>query len=112
MLDKRGRVGGELAEEMGGVSVQTFGCVWDALADTPGEAACLRLRSDLMSAVQQAVADWGVSPAAAARRLRVTRPRLGELLHGRMGRFSFDELVQLAIQAGLEVRVQVQAVAG
>lgn len=89
---------------------QRFACVWDALADSPGEAASMRLRSDLLRAIQQAVADWNMPPALAARRLAVTRPRLDELMRGQLGKFGLDELIALATQAGLEVRVQMQSI--
>jgi len=39
---------------------QVFASVWDALEDSPAEAANMRLRSELMSAVKQAVAGWGL----------------------------------------------------
>jgi predicted XRE-type DNA-binding protein len=42
-------------------SDQTLVCVWDAVSDSPSEAANMRLRSELMIAVKQAVADWGLT---------------------------------------------------
>ena len=46
---KRDKIGGDL-----------FASVWDALEDSPAEAANMRMRSELMIAVQQTVADWGL----------------------------------------------------
>lgn len=86
---------------------QEFACVWDALMDTPAEAAAMRIRSDLLSAVQQAVAGWDLPRAAAAQRLEVTRPRLDDLTRGRIAKFSFDDLIGLATRVGLDVRVQI-----
>lgn len=90
---------------------QVFASVWDALEDSPAAAANMRLRSELMAAVQEAVADWGLIQAEAARRLDVTQPRLNDLLRGRIGRFSLDALILLAERAGLSVRVQIERVA-
>ncbi len=90
---------------------QVFDSVWDALEDTPAEAANMRLRSELMIAIREAVAGWGVTQAAAARRLEVTQPRLNDLLRGRINNFSIDALVLLAARAGLEVRVQIERAA-
>lgn len=87
---------------------QIFDSVWDALEDTPAEAANMRLRSELMIAIREAVAGWGVTQAAAARRLEVTQPRLNDLLRGRINNFSVDALVLLAARAGLAVRVQIE----
>ena len=62
--------------EVDDIPAQVFACVWDALEDSSAEAATMRIRSDLMTAVRQAVASWEVSQVAAARRLEMTQPRL------------------------------------
>jgi predicted XRE-type DNA-binding protein len=87
--------------------VQSFASVWDALEETPEAAAHMRLRSELAIAVRTAVEGWGLTQAAAARRLGVTQPRLNDLLRGRVGRFSLDALVGLAERAGLTVRIEI-----
>ena len=86
---------------------QTFTNVWDALADTPEEAANLRLRGDLAMAIREAVEHWGQTQAQAARRLGVTQPRLNDLLRGRLDRFSLDALIALADRAGLAVEMRI-----
>jgi predicted XRE-type DNA-binding protein len=90
---------------------QVFASVWDALEDSPAEAANMRLRSELMIAVQEAVASWGLTQAQAAQRLDVTQPRLSDLLRGRISKFSLDALSVLAERAGLSVRVQIERTA-
>jgi len=93
------------------LAVQTFACVWDALMDTPAEAVAMRVRSDLLSAIQETVKGWDVARATAARRLELTRPRLTDLLRGKIDTFDCDDLIQLATRAGLDVRVQIMPVA-
>jgi len=88
--------------------VQSFACVWDALTDSPAEAAAMRLRSDLLSAIGDAVEGWNVTRLVAAQHLDLTPPRLDELLGGSLGKFSINELIELATRAGLDVRVQVR----
>lgn len=90
-----------------GVPGQVFASVWDALEDSPSEAINMRLRSDLMIAIREAVMDWGMTQAAAARRLEVTQPRLNDLLRGRINNFSLDALTQMAVRAGLDVRMKI-----
>jgi predicted XRE-type DNA-binding protein len=97
--------------ETDGIPGQVFASVWDALEDSPAEAANMRLRSELMIAVQETVAVWGLTQAEAARRLDVTQPRLNDLLRGRIGKFSLDALILLAERAGLSVRVQIEQTA-
>lgn len=93
------------------VSGEVFANVWDALEDTPAAAANMRLRSELMIAVQQVVAGWRLTQAEAARRLDLTQPRLSDLLRGRVANFSLDALILIAEPAGLTVRVQIERAA-
>ena len=79
------------------IAVET---VWDAIEDTPELAAIMRLRSDLMIAIEQTVDTWGLSQTRAAKRLGVSQPRLNDLLRGRIGKFSLDALVGIASRAG------------
>ena len=97
--------------ETSGIPGQVFASVWDALEDSPAEAANMRLRSELMIAVQEAVASWGLTQDEAAGRLEVTQPRLNDLLRGRVSKFSLDALILLAERAGLSVRVQIERAA-
>ena len=87
--------------------IQTFASVWDALADTPEQAANMRLRAELALAIQGAVEGWGENRAGAAERLRVTQPHLAELLEGRLDLFSVDELATLAERVGLAVEMRI-----
>jgi predicted XRE-type DNA-binding protein len=90
---------------------QGFDSVWDAIEDSPAEAANMRFRSDLMIATRQAVESWKVTQAVAARRLEVTQPRLNDLLRGRINNFSVDTLMVLAARAGLTVRLEIKKLA-
>ena len=78
------------------MEVQTFNDVFEALSDTPAEAADMRARADLMSVLVERVTSWGLSREAAAARLGITRPRLNDLLRGKLGKFSPNALVNLA----------------
>ena len=86
---------------------QSFANVWDALEDTPQEAASMSMRSNLLIAVEQRVRSWNVTQAVAAKRLGITQPRLNDLLRGRITNFSLDTLINLATQAGLSVRLDI-----
>ncbi|QGN00131.1 XRE family transcriptional regulator (plasmid) [Methylocystis parvus] len=86
---------------------QSFANVWDALEDTPQEAASMTMRSNLLIAVEQRVRSWNVTQAEAAKRLGITQPRLNDLLRGRIKNFSLEALINLAAQAGLAVRLDI-----
>lgn len=81
--------------------------VWDALSDSPEEAASMTMRSNLLIAIERRVRSWKLTQAAAAQRLGVTQPRLNDLLQGKIAKFSLDTLVDLAAKAGLSVQIKI-----
>lgn len=93
------------------MDVETFDTIFDALADTPAEAANMTARAELLSSIGECVRGWNLSQEAAAARLGITRPRLNDLLRGKMGKFSLDALVNLATAAGLTLTISVAAAA-
>ncbi len=89
------------------MEVQTFDSVFDALADTPAEAANMKARSELLSALKIRIHAWDMPQEAAAARLGITRPRLNDLLRGKLSKFSLDALVNLAAAAGLTLEIRI-----
>lgn len=89
------------------MEIEEYANVWDALADTPAQAANLSARSELMIALHDRVTGWGLTQAEAARRLGLTQPRLNDLLRGKLDKFSLDALVNLIPAAGLTLHLQV-----
>ncbi|QMW24495.1 XRE family transcriptional regulator [Sandaracinobacteroides saxicola] len=89
------------------METQTFADVFDAIADTPAEAANMKARAELLSALTARVREWELSQEAAAARLRITRPRLNDLMRGKLTKFSLDALVNLATAAGLVLQIRV-----
>ena len=90
---------------MNKVKAQRFQNVWDAIADTPEEAANLTLRSELMDEIEAIIEQNGWTQAEAAKRCGVTQPRINDLLRGRISRFSIDALVNIASALGRRVTV-------
>lgn len=93
---------------MNDAATETYDTVWDALADTPQEAANLKARSELMGQIAALVEARGWTQAEAARRCGVTQPRLNDLLRGRLSRFSLDALVNIAAALGCRVHVDLE----
>lgn len=88
---------------------ETFDSVWDAIADTPEEAANLRTRAELMMKIAEILKDKGWTQAEAAAHCGVTQPRINDLLRGRVSRFSLDALVNIATALGRRVHVELDA---
>ncbi len=86
-----------------------FESVWDAIADTPEEAANLRVRSELLDKFSELIAANGWNQVAAAAHCGLTQPRISDLLRGRISRFSLDALVNIAAALGQRVHVELEA---
>lgn len=93
---------------MSKLKFEQFENVWDALAETPEEAANLTLRSDLMMKIEKIIRENEWTQAEAAKRCGVTQPRINDLLRGRIARFSLDALVNIASALGRKVRLSLE----
>jgi predicted XRE-type DNA-binding protein len=89
--------------------IESYASVWDALADTPEEAANLRARAELMQQIAAIVSENGWTQVEAAKHCGVTQPRINDLLRGRVSRFSLDALVNIATAIGRRVHVELEA---
>jgi predicted XRE-type DNA-binding protein len=91
-----------------GDSLKQYGSVWDAIADTPEQAANLQARAELMRGIAAIVKRNTWTQSEAAQRCGVTQPRMNDLLRGRISRFSLDALVNMAARLG-RVQVKIKA---
>ncbi|NNN18312.1 MAG: XRE family transcriptional regulator [Acidimicrobiaceae bacterium] len=83
--------------------------VWDAIADTPGQKANLRIRAGLMRKIAAIVKESGWTQTEAAKCCGVTQPRMNDLLRGRVSRFSLDALVNIATATGRQVHLELES---
>lgn len=89
------------------MNTETFDSVFEALTDTPIEAANMTARADLLLAIRERIRAWNLPQEKAAARLGLTRPRLNDLMRGKVDKFSLDALVNIASATGLALRIQV-----
>ncbi len=89
--------------------IETFTSVWDAIADTPEQAANLRARSELIQQIAVIIKANMWKQADAALHCGVTQPRINDLLRGRVSRFSLDALVNIATALGRRVHLELEA---
>jgi predicted XRE-type DNA-binding protein len=87
---------------------ESYASIWDALADTPEQAANLRARAELMQQIATIVKESGWTQSEAAARCGVTQPRMNDLLRGRVSRFSLDALVNIATAIGRRVHLALE----
>ena len=88
---------------------KSYASVWDAIADTPEQAANLRARAELMQKIAAIVKENGWTQVEAADRCGVTQPRINDLLRGRVSRFSLDALVNIATAIGRRVHLEIES---
>jgi predicted XRE-type DNA-binding protein len=84
------------------------GDVFMDLGFSPAEARNLRLRSELTTVLRKFIEKEGLTQADAAKRLKVSQPRISDLTRGKISRFSLDTLVNMLTDAGIDVDLRVK----
>jgi len=84
---------------------RSSGNVFRDLGFSSGEAEHLLVRSDLMIKVQKLIASRRLSQSEVAKILRVTQPRVSDLLRGRIDLFSTDALIDMLARLGVRVKL-------
>ncbi len=87
---------------------ERFESVWDAIGETPEEAQNLRLRSELITALQDIIRRKKWTQTKAAKVLGVTGPRVSDLMRDKMELFALESLVKMASAAGLRLELKVR----
>ena len=83
--------------------------VWDALETDPVKVKNLKMKSDLLIEIEQIIKRRELTQAEAAKILKISQPRVSQLLNGRIENFRLDALVGFATRLGLDVKIQVAA---
>jgi predicted XRE-type DNA-binding protein len=84
------------------------GNVFRDLGFSKEESEHLLVRADLMIQVQKTITSTRLTQAEAARVLRVTQPRVSDLLRGHIDLFSTDALIEMLARLGVGVRLVVR----
>ena len=84
------------------------GNVFRDLGFSKEESEHLLIRADLLIQVQKAIVSRRLKQAEAAKILRVTQPRVSDLLRGRIDLFSTDSLIDMLARLGVGVRLVVK----
>lgn len=93
------------------MSAIRYKSIWDAIANTPQEAASLRIRSEFMIELVEQAKQQRLTQEQAAKLYGVTLPRVDELMNGMVERFSLDALLDMATVAGLEPHIKLKKAA-
>src|ERR1017187_5802510 len=72
----------------------------------PSEAENLRIRAKMMMALTNYIQERKITQSRAARIMGVSQPRISDLVHGKIGLFTIDTLVNMVTDSGLKVDVR------
>ena len=64
--------------------------------------------ADLLLQIRERIRRWDLPQEQAAARLHLTRPRLNDLMRGKLDKFSLDALVNIATAAGFVLRIHLE----
>ena len=76
------------------------------------EAEHLLVRADLLIAVQKMIKSRKLKQKDAAKLLRVSQPRVSDLMRGHIDLFSTDTLIDMLARLGSRVQLSIKAVRG
>ncbi len=88
---------------------RSSGNVFRDLGFASEEAEHLEIRADLMIYIEKTIKSRGLKQAEAAKIMRVTQPRVSDLLRGRIDLFSTDTLIDMLARLGVRVRLVVRS---
>ncbi|MEL6438087.1 MAG: helix-turn-helix transcriptional regulator [Cyanobacteria bacterium J06621_8] len=73
----------------------------------PEMAANLKIRADLILALQKYIKEKNWNQEQAANFFQETQPRISNLMNGDIDKFSIDKLVTMIIRAGMQIKIEV-----
>jgi predicted XRE-type DNA-binding protein len=88
---------------------ESSGNVFADLGFDPAEAVILQMRAKLMSDLREYIQSNGMTQPAAAKRLKIARSRVSDLMSGRWEEFSLEMLITLAARVGRKVTLELAA---
>ncbi|MGD0049979.1 MAG: helix-turn-helix transcriptional regulator [Bryobacteraceae bacterium] len=75
----------------------------------PAEAENLRIRAKMMMALTDYIEEREITQSRAAKIMRVSQPRISDLVRGKIALFTIDTLVNMVTAAGLNVDIDITA---
>lgn len=85
------------------------GNVFRDLGFSMEEAENLKIRAELMIAIQQLVEERGLKQKEAAELFGTSQPRVSDVMRGKIDEFTIDSLVNMLWHAGVRVEVRIAA---
>jgi len=81
--------------------------IFAELGFSPREASKLKIKAQLMCQISEWIKEKQLKQEEASQILKVTRPRVSDVMRGKSGKFTIDALVDMIELTGRHVTVQV-----
>jgi len=94
---------------MSATITESGGNVFADLGFEPAEAVILQMRAKLLSDLREYIQASGMTQTEAAKRLKIARSRVSDLMRGRWEEFSLEMLITLAARVGRKLTLELQA---
>jgi predicted XRE-type DNA-binding protein len=88
--------------------IESSGNVFKDLGFPQEESDKLIIKSRLMMEIESFIKNKGMTQAHAAGLMGVTRPRISDVMRGKIDKFTIDALVDMLSKAGLQVTITVE----
>lgn len=81
--------------------------IFEELGFSSIEASKLKIKAQLMCQISEWIKDQKLKQEEASQILKVTRPRVSDVMRGKSGKFTIDALVDMIERIGKHVTVQI-----
>ena len=88
---------------------ESSGSVFVDLGFDAAESAILQMRAKLLTDLREHIQSSGMTQTQAARKLKIPRSRVAELMRGEWENFSLEMLITLAARAGCKATLELAA---
>ncbi len=89
------------------MGIQSTGHVFFDLGFSPAESPTLLIKSPLMHTIKRFIEEKQLSLTEAAKMMAVSKTSLRNTVQGKINQVTLEDLVEILVQAGLNVKVSV-----
>jgi len=89
-------------------NIKSGGNVFEDLGFSQEESGKLAIKSHLMVEIESYIKEKGMTQAQASELMGVSRPRISDVMRGKIDKFTIDALVDMLSKAGHRVTVTVE----
>jgi predicted XRE-type DNA-binding protein len=90
---------------------ESCGDIFQDIGFSPGESEKLNAKSRLMSEIESYIKDNSLTQEQAAKLMGVSRPRISDIVRGKIDKFTIDALIDMLASTGHHVNITIDKAA-